>query len=69
MFDLVHKHKRAAQVILFLITLPFAFFGVDYYFRGGGTARRRRDGRRRQDHAGGFRPRRCASSSDRMRGR
>ena len=34
MFDLVHKHKRVAQVILALITLPFAFFGVDYYFRG-----------------------------------
>ena len=36
MFDLVAKHKRIAQVILFLIMVPFAFFGVDYYFRGGG---------------------------------
>ena len=36
MFDLVAKHKRIAQVILFLIMIPFAFFGVDYYFRGGG---------------------------------
>ena len=36
MFDLVAKHKRIAQVILFLLTIPFAFFGVDYYFRGGG---------------------------------
>lgn len=36
MFDLVHKHKRVAQVILFLLMVPFAFFGVDYYFRGGG---------------------------------
>lgn len=35
MFDVVHKHKRAVQVVLALITLPFAFFGVDYYFRGG----------------------------------
>ncbi len=35
MFDIVHKHKRAVQVVLALITLPFAFFGVDYYFRGG----------------------------------
>lgn len=35
MFDLVAKHKRIAQVILFLIMVPFAFFGVDYYFRGG----------------------------------
>lgn len=36
MFDFVGKHKRIVQVILALITLPFAFFGVDYYFRGGG---------------------------------
>src|SRR4030095_10471948 len=35
MFDLVAKHKRIAQAILFLIMVPFAFFGVDYYFRGG----------------------------------
>ncbi|MCC6197328.1 MAG: SurA N-terminal domain-containing protein [Burkholderiales bacterium] len=34
MFDLVHKHKRVAQGILFLIMVPFAFFGVDFYFRG-----------------------------------
>ena len=34
MYDLLHKHKRLTQVILALITLPFAFFGVDYYFRG-----------------------------------
>jgi peptidyl-prolyl cis-trans isomerase D len=33
MFDLVAKHKRAVQLVLALITLPFAFFGVDYYFR------------------------------------
>src|SRR2546423_2073492 len=33
MFDLVHKHKHFAQIVLALITLPFAFFGVDYYFR------------------------------------
>ena len=38
MFDLVHKHKHAAQLILFLMMVPFAFFGVDYYFRGGATA-------------------------------
>lgn len=35
MFDFVGKHKRIVQIILALITLPFAFFGVDYYFRGG----------------------------------
>lgn len=37
MFDLVHKHKRAAQIVLFLMTIPFLFFGVDHYFRGGST--------------------------------
>ncbi len=36
MFDLVHKHKRIAQFILALIMIPFAFFGVDYYFRSSG---------------------------------
>ena len=38
MFDLVTKHKRIAQFILALIMVPFAFFGVDYYFRGTGGA-------------------------------
>jgi peptidyl-prolyl cis-trans isomerase D len=33
MFDLVSKHKRFAQLILFIMAVPFAFFGVDYYFR------------------------------------
>ena len=37
MFDLLHNHKRLTQLILALITLPFAFFGVDYYFRSGGS--------------------------------
>jgi peptidyl-prolyl cis-trans isomerase D len=37
MFDLVHKHKHFAQLVLGLITLPFAFFGVDYYFRSGSS--------------------------------
>ncbi|MPZ44221.1 MAG: peptidylprolyl isomerase [Betaproteobacteria bacterium] len=35
MFDWVHNNKRFMQVILALIFLPFAFFGVDSYFRGG----------------------------------
>jgi len=34
MYDLLYKHKRLTQVLLALIALPFAFFGVDYYFRG-----------------------------------
>ncbi|MEO8344694.1 MAG: SurA N-terminal domain-containing protein [Betaproteobacteria bacterium] len=38
MYDLVNKHKRVAQIILFLMMIPFAFFGVDYYFRGAGAA-------------------------------
>lgn len=33
MFDAVHKHKRIAQIILALMMIPFAFFGVDYYFQ------------------------------------
>jgi len=35
MYDFLHRRKRVVQIILALITLPFAFFGVDYYFRGG----------------------------------
>ena len=38
MYDFIYRKKRVVQVILALITLPFAFFGVDYYFRGGGSA-------------------------------
>ena len=38
MFDFVYKQKRLVQVVLALITLPFAFFGVDYYFRGTSSA-------------------------------
>jgi peptidyl-prolyl cis-trans isomerase D len=37
MYDFVSKHKRVTQLVLALITLPFAFFGVDYYFRQGDT--------------------------------
>ena len=33
MFDFVHKHKTLIQIVLALIFLPFAFFGVDSYFR------------------------------------
>jgi len=38
MFDLVHKHKRIAQLILAMISIPFALFGVDYYFRQSDAA-------------------------------
>ncbi len=37
MFDFVTKHKRLIQVVLAIIFLPFAFFGVDSYFRGAGV--------------------------------
>ena len=33
MFDLVNKHKRVLQFVLAIIFLPFAFFGIDSYFR------------------------------------
>jgi peptidyl-prolyl cis-trans isomerase D len=35
MFDWVHNNKKVIQGVLALIFLPFAFFGVDSYFRGG----------------------------------
>jgi peptidyl-prolyl cis-trans isomerase D len=34
MFDLIHNHKRLIQIVLAVIFLPFAFFGIDSYFRG-----------------------------------
>lgn len=33
MFDLVHKNKRLMQVVLALVALPFAFWGIDSYQR------------------------------------
>lgn len=37
MFDLVHKHKLLVQLLLGLIILPFAFWGVDSYQRGASS--------------------------------
>ena len=37
MFDFVTKNKKLIQVILFVIFLPFAFFGIDSYFRDSGV--------------------------------
>jgi peptidyl-prolyl cis-trans isomerase D len=37
MFDAVRNNKRIVQVFLGLITLPFAFWGVDSYIRGTGA--------------------------------
>ncbi len=36
MFDSVRNNKKIVQVFLALITLPFAFFGVDSYVRNAG---------------------------------
>ncbi len=37
MFELVTKSKFLVSIVLGLIILTFAFFGVDSYFRGGGS--------------------------------
>ncbi len=38
MFDFVTKHKRLMMIVLcVLIIPPFAFFGIDFYFRDGGA--------------------------------
>ncbi len=34
MFDLIHNNKRLVQIMLALITLPFAFWGIESYQRG-----------------------------------
>lgn len=34
MFDWIHNNRRFAQVVLAIIFLPFAFVGVDSYFKG-----------------------------------
>jgi peptidyl-prolyl cis-trans isomerase D len=33
MFDFLHRKRHLVQIILAMIMLPFAFFGVGYYFR------------------------------------
>jgi peptidyl-prolyl cis-trans isomerase D len=35
MYDFVAKNKKLIQIVLVIIFLPFAFFGIDTYFRGG----------------------------------
>ena len=35
MFEAIRNNKRIAQVILAIIIVPFAFFGMDAYFSGG----------------------------------
>jgi len=36
MYDLIYSHKKLVQIVLAIIFVPFAFFGVDSYFRAGG---------------------------------
>ena len=38
MFDFVQEKKRLVQIVLALIILPFAFWGVDSYRKSGGAA-------------------------------
>lgn len=38
MFDLVANRKRLVQIVIAIIMLPFALFGVDFYFRGMDSA-------------------------------
>lgn len=38
MFDFVHEKKKVVQIVLALIILPFAFWGVDSYRNAGGPA-------------------------------
>lgn len=39
MFELLHKRKRLAQVVLVLLVIPFAFFGLESYTRSFGGSR------------------------------
>jgi peptidyl-prolyl cis-trans isomerase D len=36
MFDFVHENKKWVQIVLALIILPFAFWGIDSYRKSGG---------------------------------
>lgn len=38
MFDFVHENKRLVQIVLAVIILPFAFWGIDSYNRSGKSA-------------------------------
>ena len=58
MFDAVRNNKRIVQIFLALITLPFAFFGVESFRDGGAgavaSARQRRPQPGDDQAAGGF---------------
>ncbi|MDE2117307.1 MAG: SurA N-terminal domain-containing protein [Betaproteobacteria bacterium] len=38
MFDFVHENKKLVQIVLAIIILPFAFWGIDSYRKSGGAA-------------------------------
>lgn len=37
MFDFVKNRRTIVGVIIALLAIPFAFFGIDFYFQGGGA--------------------------------
>ena len=37
MFDIVRNNKKVVQIVMAILLLPFAFFGVDSYIRDGGA--------------------------------
>src|SRR5215213_5408209 len=36
MFDFVHKNRRVVQIVIGLLAIPFAIWGLESYTRGGG---------------------------------
>jgi peptidyl-prolyl cis-trans isomerase D len=38
MFDYVRSHQKLIQIVLGIITVPFAFWGIDSYVRGASTS-------------------------------
>ncbi len=40
MFDLIKSSRILVGIILALLAIPFAFFGIDFYFRGGDATNR-----------------------------
>ncbi len=37
MFDIVRNNKKVVQIVMAILLLPFAFFGVDSYIRNSGS--------------------------------
>jgi peptidyl-prolyl cis-trans isomerase D len=62
MFDIVRNNKKITQVFLAVITLPFAFWGVESYVRNVDSGSRSRHRWRRQDQPAGIAGGACANS-------